>query len=187
MRLSQHSLSKSPLQHTLPRRAEVDVAASPLPLISEATIDDALKILGLQHHAYLSEAKRTHNFLIPPLTENLEDVHREFHRQTFFKAVTGSRIVGAARAMVQDGTCFISRVIVHPDLQGCGLGCRIMARVEAQFPDVARFELFTGEKSDRNLKFYAKLGYREFKRVFRESDRTVLVYMEKVREAEEDS
>lgn len=166
MRLSPQSLSESSSQDAL---------------ISEAVIDDALKILALQRHAYLSEATLNHDFQIPPLTETLQDIHQEFKRQTFFKAVTDSRIIGSARAMLEEGTCYISRVIVHPDLQGCGLGCRLMARIEAQASDAKRFELFTGEKSERNLKFYAKLGYREFKRVEREGDRTGLVYLEKVR------
>lgn len=152
-----------------------------LPPISEAMIDDALKILALQRHAYLNGAVLSHDFRIPPLTETLEDIHREFERQVFFKAVTDSRIIASARAMLQDETCYISRVIVHPDLQNSGLGAQLMARVEARFPDAARFELFTSEKNERNLKFYAKLGYCEFKRIERESDRTELVYMEKLR------
>ncbi|MGD9126169.1 MAG: GNAT family N-acetyltransferase [Planctomycetia bacterium] len=171
-----HALCKNPDDHDSPLA---------LPPISEATIDDALKILALQRHAYLCGAELSHDFQIPPLTETLEDIHREFERQVFFKAVVDSRIIASARAMPEDGTCYISRVIVHPDLQNRGLGAQLMNRVEARFPDAARFELFTSEKNERNLRFYTKLGYREFKRVPRETDQTELVYMEKCRNVHE--
>ena len=150
-----------------------------LPPIDEATIDDALKIFALQRYAYLNGSAISLDYKIPPLIETLEDVHREFGRQVFFKAVVDSRIIASARARLDDGTCYISRVIVHPELQNRGLGAQLMSRIEARFPDAARFELFTSVKNERNLHFYAKLGYREFKRLHRETDGTELVYMEK--------
>ena len=37
---------------------------------------------------------------------------------------------------------------------------RLMQAIEALFPDVQWFRLFTGERSDGNLRLYARLGYR---------------------------
>jgi hypothetical protein len=48
-------------------------------------------------------------------------------------------------------------------MQGQGIGKLVMASIEAQFPNVRRFELFTGDASLRNLRFYRGLGYADFK------------------------
>lgn len=179
MSLPSRSFTDVSVNSDPPKKTDACGPLEDLPPITEATIDDAIKILALQRHAYLNDAALNHDFRIPPLTETLEDLHREFERQTFFKAVTDSRIIASARAMLENGTCYISRVIVHPDLHGRGLGKQLMTRVEARFPDAIRFELFTGEKNTRNLAFYAKLGYHQFKRTTRESDGSGLIYLEK--------
>jgi hypothetical protein len=53
-----------------------------------------------------------------------------------------------------------------------------MKHLEVFYSQAARFELFTGHKSLRNLYLYKKLGYGEFKRE-RVNDHLWLVYMEK--------
>jgi ribosomal protein S18 acetylase RimI-like enzyme len=51
-------------------------------------------------------------------------------------------------------------LIVHPDHQRKSVGSRLMQAIEARFPEAACFRLFTGERSDGNLRLYARLGYR---------------------------
>lgn len=64
-----------------------------------------------------------------------------------------------------------------PDLQGHGIGTRLLIEVEARFAGtVSRFELFTGPKSDANLRLYRQLGYVDIPPPLR-ADR--LVYLEK--------
>jgi hypothetical protein len=53
-----------------------------------------------------------------------------------------------------------------------------MAAIEAEFPSVRRFELFTGHLSTRNLHFYRSLGYKELKTV-PVSEKLSFVYLEK--------
>ena len=59
-----------------------------------------------------------------------------------------------------------------------GIGSRLMAALEAAVPEARRFELFTGHRSEGNLRLYARLGYREFRRQS-VNERLTLVYMEK--------
>lgn len=152
--------------------------------ILEATVKDLPEILALQKLAYQSEAEIYGDFSIPPLTQTLESLGEDFARQVMLKAVDeGGGIVGSVRAHEKDGTCFIGRVFVHPDAQNRGLGTRLMAELEARFPGAKRFELFTGEKSLRNLHFYQKLGYRPFKREF-VHDGLAFIYLEKHRPVE---
>jgi GNAT superfamily N-acetyltransferase len=68
--------------------------------------------------------------------------------------------------------------MVHPDHQNRGIGARLMHAIEECFREVPRFEIFTGEKSARNIHLYQRLGYRIF-RTARLTDKVTLVYMEK--------
>ena len=88
------------------------------------------------------------------------------------------RLVGSVRAKEAETTCYIGRLIVHPDFQGKGIGSQLMKEIEASFPEVERFELFTGHKSADNIRFYNKRGYVEFKRQ-KVSSRLTLIYMQK--------
>lgn len=131
--------------------------------ISRATIEDAQAILALQRVAYQCEAQRYNDYGLPPLTETLTELRCEFDRSIFLKAVGEDGICGSVRARDDGTTCFVGRLIVHPTCRRRGIATRLMAEIEACFPDVVRFELFTGCKSQGNLQLYDKLGYRVFR------------------------
>jgi ribosomal protein S18 acetylase RimI-like enzyme len=98
--------------------------------------------------------------------------------QVVLKAMVDERIVGSVRAYEKDGTCYVGRLIVRPDVQNQGIGTRLMGEIEDIFSDAARFELFTGSRSERNLYLYRKLGYVAF-REQKLTDLVSLVYLEK--------
>lgn len=73
-------------------------------------------------------------------------------------------IVGSVRARRNySKIAYVGRLIVSPDLQGHGIGTRLMREIEKAFPGAARFELFTGYRSEGNLRLYQRLGYNEFR------------------------
>jgi ribosomal protein S18 acetylase RimI-like enzyme len=129
--------------------------------IVPATADDAPDILALQKIAYQKEAIRYDDWTIPPLTQTLPEIQKDFKNGFFLKAVKADRIVGSVRAFLDMDTCKIARLIVHPDYQRKGIGSWLMKNIESAFPDAKRFELFTGTKSAGNIRLYRKLGYRE--------------------------
>jgi ribosomal protein S18 acetylase RimI-like enzyme len=149
--------------------------------IEKATIDDAREILSLQKVAYVSEAEIYNNFTIPPLRQSLEEIKAEFADRCFLKFCANGRIAGCVRAYVDEGTCFIGRLVVHPECQNRGIGTRLLEEIENAFDRVARYELFTGHKSHKNLHLYRKQGYRIFRRQELTDDLT-LVFMEKYRD-----
>lgn len=133
-------------------------------LILPATIEDAKMIHQLQRLAYRSEALIYDDFSIPPLAQTLDDLQEAFTSKFFLKAIENGEIVGSVRAHQDDeATCHIERLIVHPAFQAWGIGTALMQRVEVVFNIAIRFELFTGRKSQGNIRLYQRLGYRLFK------------------------
>ena len=147
--------------------------------IVKANIEDAGPILKLQKVAYHSEAAIYNDFSIPPLVQTLEEIRKEFTTKTILKTVLDDQLVGSVRAWEQDGTCYVERLIVHPDFQGQGIGTKLMGEIEYAFSNAKRFELFTGHKSERNIHLYNKLGYQAFKHQ-RINDNLSFIYMEKL-------
>jgi GNAT superfamily N-acetyltransferase len=131
--------------------------------IEQANVEDAQEILDLQKLAYQSEAAIYNDYTIPPLTQTLEGIETDFEKQVFLKATIEGRIIGSVRGILNGGTCFIGRLIVHPDFQNRGIGARLLNKIEQTFSQAQRFELFTGDKSERNLYLYQKQGYKPFK------------------------
>jgi GNAT superfamily N-acetyltransferase len=146
--------------------------------ITRALSEDAAAILELQKLACQSEAKIYNNFNIPPLTQTLEDLKNDFTGNIFLKAQVEGKIVGSVRGNQEGNTCFIGRLIVHPDYQGQGIGTALMKEIESCFGLAQRFELFAGNKSERNICLYERLGYAIFKNVEINKDLSFL-FMEK--------
>jgi GNAT superfamily N-acetyltransferase len=97
------------------------------------------------------------------------------------KATIDGRILGSVRGHLDEkGTCHIGRLIVHPDVQNQGIGTALMGRIEQYCSDALRFELFTGDISERNLHLYGKLGYRVLATESL-SEKVTIVLMEKPR------
>ncbi|MDE1763888.1 MAG: GNAT family N-acetyltransferase [Thaumarchaeota archaeon] len=147
-------------------------------IIERATASDADKIILLQRLAYKSEAELYDNFGIPPMMQTLKEMEDEFRYKTFLKAIVDDNIVGSVRAHRHENTCHIGRLMVHPDHQNKGIGTRLMNEIENLFDSCTRFELFTGNKSEKNISLYKSLGYKIFK-TEKIDDRIRLVYMEK--------
>lgn len=148
--------------------------------ISQAKINDAQAILELQKLAYQSEAKRYNDYKIPPLTQTLEEIKFEFESHYFLKAVYERQIVGSVRGKVKFKTLMIGRLIVHPDFQKQGIGTKLMYAIEGINEPIERYELFTGNKSLKNISLYERLGYVLFQEEV-VSSHLSLVYMEKIK------
>lgn len=148
-------------------------------VIERALIEDALEILDLQKLAYVSEAEIIDDFTIPPLHQTIDEILSEFERQVFLKVELEGRIIGSVRSYLENGTCYIGKLIVHPKHQNRGIGTKLLSAAECLFPDAERYKLFTGQASVRNLHLYGKHGYRTF-RSEEVSKKLTLVFLEKI-------
>ncbi|WP_281774769.1 GNAT family N-acetyltransferase [Methanobacterium formicicum] len=134
-------------------------------IIETANILDAEEILDLQKLCYISEAEIYSDETIPPLIQTIDEIKAEFQDYYFLKVVMEGKIIGSVRARISHpGTCYIGRLIVHPNFQNKGIGTRLMGEIEKVFHGCERWELITGHLSKKNIKLYEKLGYKIFKR-----------------------
>ena len=132
----------------------------PTVTIGPASLSDAETILALQKLAYQSEARFYDDWSLSPLTQEIESLREEFGTSLMLKAtVAEDRLVGSVRARVDDGTAAIGRLIVDPEFQGQGIGSELLKAVEAACADAAKFELFTGSRSETTIRLYQRHGY----------------------------
>ncbi len=150
------------------------------PRICLATVDMAAELLELQRLCFQEEAELHHEFNIPPLTQTLGSLREDFRTHTVLAAWQGKWLIGSARGRRDGSIGRISRVMVHPDCRRQGLGRKLLAAIEAAFPGVDAFELFTGERSEANLRRYQQLGYVPFRREV-VTPRLTLVHLRKRR------
>ena len=127
--------------------------------IRDASVSDAAEILAIQKLAFHGQGILYNDFTLPPLVQTLVELVRDFRTYAFLKALYDGKIVGSVRGRCESDTCQISRLIVHPDYQNKGIGKKLMLAIEGKFSGAQRYELFTGDKSRKNLVLYGKLGY----------------------------
>ena len=132
--------------------ATVDL--TPLPL------EAAGELLTLQCAAYVTEAQLYDDVRLPALVQTLTELRHELAASSCLAAVAGSRLVGAVRTREQDGVLHVGRLVVAPDLQGHGIGTRLLLAAE-QATALPRATLFTGARSTANLRLYRRHGYVE--------------------------
>lgn len=147
-------------------------------VIRRAGVDDAEQILKLQYLCYQSEAELYDDWALGPLTQSLESLRQEFETHRVLVAKLDDEVIGSVRADLDDGTCRIGSLCVHPRFQRHGLGSRLVSAIEAAFPEARRFELFTGARSSGNIRLYRRLGYLDA-RIEAATPRLKVVYLEK--------
>ncbi len=135
---------------------------------------DAGEVLVLSLAAFVSEAQRYGDPLLPPLRETADDVRAAIadRAQRVLVAEAGAwtdwrpdRLLGAVRVrLADDGTGLtghVGRLVVAPDAQGRGLGGELLGAVEdaARAAGAVRMELFTGAASEGSIRLYQRAGY----------------------------
>lgn len=135
-------------------------------IIDRAGPDDAGELLTLQRAAYMTEAQLNGTADLPPLTQTLDELRASVSDDMVLQARRGGRLVGSVLGRVEPGEAgdswYVGRLMVAPDLQGQGIGGRLLSDIEQLAPESCRtFRMVTGAASGPNLEFYARHGYRE--------------------------
>lgn len=145
--------------------AVLDAKVPNLVITRTATPDDAGEIMTVQRAAFVGEAQRYGQPDLPPLTESVDeimDVIAEGRAIVFVAEAereSGRRIVGSGRLAVRDGVGSVGRLAVTPDLQGSGIGSKLLHAIHGSGVGVTAYELSTGAESANSLRWYAAHGY----------------------------
>lgn len=124
--------------------------------------DAAGEVMTLQRAAYVTEAQIYRDPFLPALTQSLPELEQELQGPAL-GARRGARLVGAVRWAIEVGVAHIGRLTVAPDMQGRGLGTRLLRAAE-EASGVQVFELFTGHLSEANIRLYQSEGYVQTRR-----------------------
>jgi GNAT superfamily N-acetyltransferase len=128
-----------------------------------AAAADAGELLTLQRAAYVTEGQLYDDLRLPALVQTLDELRLELAAGGGLVAREGTRMVGGVRFRVDGEVLHVGRLTVAPDRQGAGIGSRLLADVERAAP-VRRAALFTGHRSEGNLRLYRRSGYAEVRR-----------------------
>ena len=132
--------------------------------IRPSVVADAGEVFTVQRAAFIEEAHLYQTLDTPALTQTFEELKAELATNSGCVALVGSRMVGSVTARSVGDLLRIGRLAVVPDLQGRGIGTRLLEAVEAR-SDAAEAELYTGALSVANLRLYQRVGYVETHRV----------------------
>ncbi|WP_422375109.1 GNAT family N-acetyltransferase [Roseibium sp.] len=149
-----------------------------IPTVSRVNETHAAELLSLQREAYQSEAAIYQDWTIAPLTETEDQFRQALQKQHILAAWLDGSIVGSIRAELIDTTCQIGRLFVAPQMQGRGIGRQLLLAAETVYSSSTRFQLFTGNRSAKNLKLYERLGYIQTHERFL-NDKITLAVLEK--------
>jgi ribosomal protein S18 acetylase RimI-like enzyme len=127
--------------------------------IRRATREEAETVAAIVRDGFATEAAVYGD--IPPLHETTSDVEATFDAgETTLLAEKSGRAIGTVRGeTMPDGGLMVRRLAVLPEARQLGIGRALLVELEAAYPAVRRFELFTGVSSEAALGLYESLGY----------------------------
>ena len=116
-------------------------------VIAPAVAADAGELLTLQRAAYVTEGRLHDSFDFPPLTDDLAAVEQLIADTTCLVARRDGRLVGSVFGRREaDDSWFIGRLMVAPDLQGGGLGRRLLDLIEDAAPPATPARCWSPER-----------------------------------------
>ena len=118
------------------------------------------ELLTLQRAAYVTEAQLYDDVRLPALVQTPDELADELAQSSCLAALAGSRLVGAVRTRERGGVLHVGRLVVAPDLQGRGIGTRLLLAAERS-TTLPRAALLTGARSTADLRLYRRHGYVE--------------------------
>ncbi|KAE8764656.1 GNAT family N-acetyltransferase [Georgenia thermotolerans] len=126
------------------------------------TEDEAGELLTVRRAAFVTEAQLYGDPNLPALTQSLTELVADINRPDVVTlgAWLGHRLVGSIRVELEAEKANLGRLAVVPDLQGRGIGTKLLMAVLQYLPEQTKeVWVFTGQDSKQNLAMYAKQGY----------------------------
>jgi ribosomal protein S18 acetylase RimI-like enzyme len=131
---------------------------NPAPIrMRRAGLPDVGPLSALQHAAFAGNRAVLGVEPLPLLADYAEVIAT----RECWLAVREAELVGALIVEPEDGTLLVWSIAVSPDFQGAQLGRQLMTFAEerAREQGFAAVTLYTGEKLEKNIAWYQRLGY----------------------------
>lgn len=131
-------------------------------VLRPARTDEYDAALAIQHRAYtLKEAPLYGGPLNPGAIESRGEMDAMLAKgYTLMAGEYGGKLAGSMRIKPEpDGSVYLCRVSVDPDLHGRGIAQRMILALEQLFPAAPTLHLDVGDKSEENIYLYKKLGF----------------------------
>jgi N-acetylglutamate synthase-like GNAT family acetyltransferase len=149
-------------------------------IIERANKNDSKEILKIQKLAFLDEINLHNGLLIQPFKQTKKEIEQEFEEKVFFKACLDKIIIGSVRVKIEGDTCWVNKLVVHPQFQNHGIAKQLMENVEKFFsPEISKIKLATAKKSDKNVSFYKKIGFTPFRTGYLPYENVEMIFFEK--------
>ncbi len=128
--------------------------------LRRASAADAAVLYALQRLAFAEDIARYGDDPSCPANESRARLTHKTRYNDYYVLLADGEIVGGGHMTdKKDGEVRVSRIYVHPDWQGQGVGGWFLDALEAQYPAARRFTLDTPHLNVRNHHFYEKHGY----------------------------
>ena len=152
--------------------------------VDRITVDSAGELLTLRRAAFVAEAQLYNDPNIPALTQTFDELVEDLQSPDVVTlgAWRGHRLLGSIRVGIEGDKATLGRLAVAPDVQGHGIGTRLLFAVLTYLPEHTKeVWVFTGQNSKHNISLYNKVGYEhQFDQV---SGDLTYAYLRKILEA----
>lgn len=123
---------------------------------------DAGELFTLRRAAFVTEAQQYNDPHIPPLTQTFDELKADIASPEVITlaAWAGHRMVGSIRVHLEQGKAVLGRFAVAPDLQGKGIGSRLVVEIVPRLPDgIKEIWVSTGRDTMLNLADHVTAEY----------------------------
>lgn len=131
------------------------------PRFDTVSTEFAGELLTVRRAAFVTEAQLYGNPHLPALTQSLEELIEDMEREDVVTigAWIDQRLVGSLRVEFDGKRATLGRLAVVPDLQGRGIGSRLLMEVLEYLPEeTTEVWVFTAEDARSSISLYDTEG-----------------------------
>jgi GNAT superfamily N-acetyltransferase len=130
-------------------------------MIKRSGLNDVDRLLTIQKQAFAEDYQLYEDHQTTPVNETKEkliiNIKHAIHYTIWFNHV----IIGGIDIRKKEHTLLLDKLFLANEYQNKGIGSKIMKLIEAEFPVIKVWRLYTPYLNTKNHHFYEKLGYKK--------------------------
>lgn len=124
--------------------------------------EDAKELYEVQKLAYKEQLEMYQDYDTDPAVEGIDWVLFRIKHHVYYKIMHDGKIIGEVDVYQHKRSPLhyeMNGIFVHPDYQNCGIGEKAIKFVENEFVDAKVWTAWTPHRTEKNHRFYEKVGY----------------------------